>query len=178
MLRVWLHLFTAILFLGVWWRSHSVTHVLSIRAGRHGLALTVSSGQFRAYLRREADERTYRVRLWRHRFRTFGFDRTRFDTTYLACGNFLYARGRNTESGVRYRVASIPILLPGVLAQLAAALSRDGFGGMRGGRGWKWQLKGCAMRDYVSRAPTLGTATLRAAASGLGLPEAFPFFTQ
>ena len=121
---IWLPILVAAALFGVWWQSHSVSYVLTLRPGQRQWDFTVGRGQFRLYVRRSpVAELGRRVRLWWLRGPTFSAERGPMDEFYWAFGNFSYVRGRNTESGVRYRLASMPILFPAVLAQIVAAVN-------------------------------------------------------
>lgn len=124
MAGVWLPLLIAGVLFVIWWRSHRVSYVLTLRGGRRQWDFTIGSGQFRLYRRwLPGPEPGGRVRLRRHRGRCFSADRSPMDEFHWAYGNFSYVRGRNTGSGVRYRVLSLPILFPAVISQFAAALN-------------------------------------------------------
>ena len=109
----------------VWWHSHGVSYVLTLRHEQRQWNFTIGSGQFRLHARRfPVHEPGRRVRLWRTRGPMFSPGRAPMDHSYWSLGNFCYVRGQNTDSGVRYRVVSMPILFPAVLAQIVAAVNQ------------------------------------------------------
>jgi hypothetical protein len=109
----------------LWRRSYRVSHEFYWGRRDGAVILYVSFGQFRLFRSWPVQPPPDQVLGLKWRTHSFApmFSPTRMpaDVVHIAAAGFTYASGRNPNTGTRYRVASIPIWLPGLIALIVLA---------------------------------------------------------